>query len=395
VDTYIQKLHVTIDHAMALSYRRNPHDPRNNMYVARITLCKGVPFYGFHVGWKFFLKIYLLNPACMQRLGDLFRNGSILGKAMQPYEIHIPYLLQFMADYGLYGCGWVSCSSVIFRAPVPRESLEDNTEDFKFSDLTIPGHLIITSDTRPRLSFCALEIDLRCQDILNRKSIKPRLLHYDFIERRHPPPLEEKLVHSMAELWQDEEKRRADRGENAPLSMYTSRFPSNEEAKGPWIHESEMRRKLDEAIRAERAKGDGRMLNFDTFVKQSKFSSMVQTALESVTDMFVGMDPELGFKEGDYVGLGTSSGHIRENSGDFPSAEVNEARILAMLQDLDEGTAMHGNGLDDISASDRSLSDVDFDADLLSRLPKELSEVHRNQEDNAGSEYRRLLSFPL
>src|SRR5208282_717595 len=118
VDSYIRKLHVNINFSMAVAYRRNPHDPTNNSYVARITLCKGVPFYGFHVGWQFYLKIYMLNPAYMQRLADLLRNGSIMG-SMQPYEVHIPYLLQFMADYGLYGCGWVECQTVTFRAPVP------------------------------------------------------------------------------------------------------------------------------------------------------------------------------------------------------------------------------------------------------------------------------------
>ena len=119
VDAYIQKLHLSIDLSLAVAYRRNPHDPNSNTYVARITLCKGVPMYGFHVGWRFYLKIYMLNPAYMQRLADILRDGSIMGRSMQPYEVHIPYLLQFMADYGLYGCGWVECQSVTFRNPVP------------------------------------------------------------------------------------------------------------------------------------------------------------------------------------------------------------------------------------------------------------------------------------
>ena len=124
MDAYIHKLHVSIDLSMAVAYRRNPHDPKNSPYVARITLCKGVPMYGFHIGWRFYLKIYMLNPAYMQRLADILRDGSIMGRPMQPYEVHIPYLLQFMADYGLYGCGWVECQTVTFRNPVPDEDDE-------------------------------------------------------------------------------------------------------------------------------------------------------------------------------------------------------------------------------------------------------------------------------
>src|SRR5208282_3755120 len=124
------------DLSMAIAYRRNPHDPNSNTYVARITLCKGIPMYGFHVGWRFYLKIYMLNPTYMQRLADLLRSGSIMGRSMQPYEVHIPYLLQFMADYGLYGCGWVECETVTFRNPVPED--DDDGHSLTWNSSTIP-----------------------------------------------------------------------------------------------------------------------------------------------------------------------------------------------------------------------------------------------------------------
>src|SRR5579862_3140556 len=355
---------------MAVTYRRNPHDPKDNAYVARITLCKGVPFYGFHVGWRFFFKIYMLSPAYMQRLADLFRKGTIMGRAIQPYEVHIPYLLQFMADYGLYGCGWVSCAAVTFRAPVPAGVLSDDFESLEFNESTIPQQMIVASASRPRLSHCGIEIDLLAQDILNRKTIKPRLLHHDFIERFNPIPLEEKLVHSMAELWRDEEKRRAKNGDSSLLpSLYDTRYTSGDCSKGPWIHETEMRRKVDEIIRTERAKSDGRTLNFETFVRQSKFQYMVQTALESVTDMFISEDIDPSMNRGGYVGLGLSSVDFRENSGEFPSADVDESRLLSLLRDMDMGNALDENGhADHFSGSEsESPSEVDFDGDLLGR----------------------------
>src|SRR5436305_9940055 len=167
VDNYIQRLHISIDLSMTVAYRRNPHNPKNNTYVSRITLCKGVPMYGFHVGWRFYLKIYMLNPTYMQRLADLLRNGSIMGESMQPYEVHIPYLLQFMADYGLYGCGWVECKTVAFRAPIP---ISDAQNPERWDDSTIPSSSITD---KPRSSHCEIEIDLESHQILNRHRIKP------------------------------------------------------------------------------------------------------------------------------------------------------------------------------------------------------------------------------
>ena len=368
---------------MAVAYRRNPHDPRNNVYVCRITLCKGVPMYGFHVGWRFYLKIYMLNPAYMQRLADLLRNGSIMGRPMQPYEVHIPYLLQFMADFGLYGCGWVECQAVTFRAPVPDHDSIDRNQIW--STLTIPSHMITSSKDKPRLSHCAIEIDLLSHHIRNRDTIKPRLLHHDFIERTTPIPPTEKLVHSMAELWRDEERRRVMKGDTQHVpSMYTSgsRHDQDDRGKGPWIHEAEMRAKLDELIRSERARSDFHVLQFDTFVKPAKFQSLVQTALESVTDMFPPELPSSSQRRDDYVGINTSSGRLREDSGDFPTAEVDHGRIFEMLNELETNPRGSRSGEEYMAESpSESPSGVDFDGDLLGRKPEESPEPVTSDED--------------
>ncbi|KAM0536668.1 hypothetical protein ACHAQF_000632 [Verticillium nonalfalfae] len=105
VGAYIYRLHLSIDHALAVSYRRDQYS-RNAKFVARITLVKGIPFYGFHVGYRFFLKIYMFNPIVMTRLADLFQQGVIMKRKFQPYEAHLQYLLQFMTDFNLYGC-WI------------------------------------------------------------------------------------------------------------------------------------------------------------------------------------------------------------------------------------------------------------------------------------------------
>ncbi|KAH6705620.1 DNA polymerase zeta catalytic subunit [Verticillium dahliae] len=148
VGAYIYRLHLSIDHALAVSYRRDQYSG-NAKFVARITLVKGIPFYGFHVGYKFFLKIYMFNPIVMTRLADLFQQGVIMKRKFQPYEAHLQYLLQFMTDFNLYGCGFLDASTVHFRAPVPRYTEEGNSLHL-WHDQSIPPGSILDDFYLPR-----------------------------------------------------------------------------------------------------------------------------------------------------------------------------------------------------------------------------------------------------
>lgn len=268
-------------------------------FVARITLVKGVPFYGFHVGYKYYLKIYMLNPNSMKRLADLLRQGAIMKRGFQPYEAHLPFILQWMTDYNLFGCGNVDVDQVFFRGPVP--SLEDMPAGacHLWHDKSIPGQFLLGEAELPRASNCALEVDIMVQDIQNRRLIKPRPLHHDFIERLHSTPPDEKLVHSMRELWKDETKRRKAKMGDASQAPESSPFPpevlvpmsadndrvSYSQRRG-WVHEQEYRETIEQTIREERDKSDGTNLSFDTYVPKRKFESSVRTAFESVTDLY-------------------------------------------------------------------------------------------------------------
>jgi hypothetical protein len=152
---------------------------------------------------------------------------------------------------------------------------------------------------------------------------------------------------------------------------------------------------LDEVIRLERAKSDGHALSFDTFVKRTSFDSLVQTALESVTDMFPPERPSSSQKREDYVGINASSGHLREHSGDFPSADVDEGRIADLLDDAETNNDTHWN--DSASLKDEeyfsdedqseSPSEVDFDADLLGRGQQESIENQITPADMLSPDY--------
>jgi len=292
VQIAIRTLQMSIDHALAISYRRNAYDGKNR-YVAHISLAKGVPFYGYHVGYKFYLKIYLLNPLHMTRLADLLREGAVMKRVLQPYESHMQYIAQWMCDYSLFGCSWLDCAKVKFRSPVP-DYLEVGQTLHPWHNQSIPSDMISDQAVLPKQSHCALEVDVRAEDIMNRRSVEPRDIHHDFIERISPLPVDKKLVQSMAGLWKDETRRRKmrmglrDHNSSpfpAEVLISMSADPRNTDA-GGWIHEEEFRDKIAQIAQEEHDAADRKNLTFDTFVRPSPLEDSVQTALESVEDLY-------------------------------------------------------------------------------------------------------------
>ncbi|RYP82523.1 hypothetical protein DL769_001629 [Monosporascus sp. CRB-8-3] len=214
-------------------------------------------------------------------------------RRFQPYEAHLQYLLQFMTDYNLYGCGYVEAEKVCFRAPIPeREDVDDSIH--KWHSQSVQPACITDDADHPRVSYCSIEVDICVQDILNRREVKERRLHHDFIERNNPFPSDMKLVHSMAGLWRDETKRRkrrmniTDPGSSpfpteALVSM--SADPRNSQNAG-WIHEEEYRERVGELIKQEEEQSGQSAARFETFVQPHPLESTVQTLLQSVEDLY-------------------------------------------------------------------------------------------------------------
>ncbi|KAF3912680.1 hypothetical protein ABW21_db0203950 [Orbilia brochopaga] len=280
VTSYIYRLHASIDHALCKIYRRNANDPKN-VFVARITLCKGVPFFGFHVGWRYYLKIYLLNPSTTTRVSDLLRSGAILRTQFQPYEAHLQFIPQWMVDYNLYGCGYINCTKVYFRQPLPSE--ETTGSAHVYHDGSVGGENVLEDVEFPRTSHCSLEVDIRVQDILNRLDVEPRHLHSDFLELRNPTPLDQKLVPSMAELWRDEQRRRKmkDIGVESFGVVFSA---ATREMHGGWVHEEEYRDRIAELIEMEATVRGGP--RWDTFVKNDERARGIKTTWETVEDFY-------------------------------------------------------------------------------------------------------------
>ncbi|KAI8254241.1 DNA polymerase family B [Colletotrichum sp. SAR11_239] len=300
----------------------------NAKFVARITLVKGVPFYGFHVGYRFFLKIYMFNPIVMTRLADLLQQGVILKKKFQPYEAHLQYLLQFMTDYNLYGCGYLDASDVFFRGPIPSYDVERNSQHL-WHDHSIPRGRVLEDLSLPRVSHCSVEVDICVQNIINRRMVKERRLHHDFVERVKPLPADVKLVYSMAGLWKDETRRRklkmpnADPGSSpfpAEVLISMSANARDSQPQG-WIHEEEYQEEVVRLIEAEKDPEDTSEPDFDTFVEHKPLESNVKTALQSVEDLYpTNLLPALGLP----------SNHAPSNQNPASSIEVDEQGVLEL-----------------------------------------------------------------
>ena len=271
----------------------------------------------------------MYNPLNMTRLADLLRQGAVMKKAIQPYESHMQYLLQWMCDYNLYGCAYINCSAVKFRDPVP-DYLEINNTVYKWHDRSIDPSLISDPNFLPRQSHCSLEVDISVQDISNRLEVKLRPLHHDFIERTNPIRHDEKLVHSMAGLWRDETRRR----KATMAKLYPGDTPFSPEVlvsvsadtrhsqPGGWIHEEEYRSKIETISEDEKNKSDGSKVAFGGFIRKIPFEGRVQTALDSVSDLYPSR-----------LSILLSSPRATQPVDQVDEIEVDESRVLSYEQE--------------------------------------------------------------
>ncbi|XP_027107695.1 DNA polymerase zeta catalytic subunit isoform X2 [Coffea arabica] len=88
-------------------------------HVHGCSLVRAKKLYGFHSSEELFVKIYLYYPQDVSRAATLLLGGAVLDRIVQPHESHIPFLLQFLIDYNLYGMGHLHVSKIKFRHPVP------------------------------------------------------------------------------------------------------------------------------------------------------------------------------------------------------------------------------------------------------------------------------------
>ncbi|GMY18883.1 DNA polymerase zeta catalytic subunit-like [Fagus crenata] len=174
-------------------------------HVHGCSLVRARKFYGYHSSEELF-------------------GGTILDRSLQPHESHIPFILQFMIDYNLYGMGHMHLSEMKFRHPVldtfsPRKSdcigLQNQKMD-KFTcmandfqadpncDASLSSPIWISSTT-PVDWICQFPSEFKAsthQDVCCVKR-QSQFKNYSSLSQTH---LEVKMVQSLVPIWEEYER---------------------------------------------------------------------------------------------------------------------------------------------------------------------------------------------
>ncbi|XP_024880593.1 DNA polymerase zeta catalytic subunit-like, partial [Temnothorax curvispinosus] len=204
-DSYAYQLAAAIDSALNTSFGSALS---SSQHVYKIQRVSGIPFYGYHEKEHLFFKIYFYNPAIIKRTADLLQNGAVLNQTLQPYEAHIPYILQFMIDYNLYGMNLINLNSVKYRHPLQGCAREDSQSRSTMDLLDTQTYLPISVT---RQSMCELEVDVHASEILNGQGVTKNM----------------ELNPGLAAIWDEEKARRAEAGlEDAKSQLLYPKTPS-------------------------------------------------------------------------------------------------------------------------------------------------------------------------
>lgn len=269
VNAYINKLRNAINFALAISQRRTQQSRTDWRYVRHILFVKGTPFYGFHASYQPYLKILLCDPSLVQSMATILRAGSVLNTSFVVHEVHLGYILQFLSDFGLYGCGWLELGDARLRGHVNTDGLFlfllVSHPDLRYAHLDIQDFDASKFGVSPfpKTTRSKLEFDAPSHQILNRHLLTARPLASQLripgpssilsSSNHLPTQTPEPLVQSIRELWDDERARRTKRGlDPSPVLPIEDNTPRG--AGCDWQSEERDREELEQRLKHESAK---------------------------------------------------------------------------------------------------------------------------------------------
>lgn len=226
---------------------------------------KGVHFYGFHANYAPFLKVHIANPAFVNRAVTIMQSGTVMSTRFRVYESHLSYILQFLSDFGLYGCGWIDLGEVWQRGR--DEVLEEKD--------TGPNDTGTTFKDSPyfRQTRMPLEVDAAAHQILNRHKIGARNMHHRLTIPAPPLP-PEPLVLGVRELWEDERQRRLAKGLSPSPEIPKDPSAKSRGPGGEWVAEARWWEEVRKRIERERGR--------EVIPPKMSWEKWVMTTFESV-----------------------------------------------------------------------------------------------------------------
>lgn len=184
-------------------------------YVASVSFCRAVPIYGFATQETAFIKISLLSPMFKSRLVSLINERKL--NPVDPlrsratrlsvllYEAHIPFLLQFLADFNLYSCNWLLVDKLFFRSPIFTSPKTDFLKSIRSVLIKcLKENEILNPSLFPRIGKSLVEVDILPEYVSNRRSIKQTSFDDSSLFSSKDSRLEiAKRVTSLNEVYED------------------------------------------------------------------------------------------------------------------------------------------------------------------------------------------------
>nr|XP_006811588.1 PREDICTED: DNA polymerase zeta catalytic subunit-like [Saccoglossus kowalevskii] len=294
---------------------------------------------------------------------DLLNGGAILNKPFQPFEAHIPYLLQVFIDYNLYGMNLINLAAVKFRRPkqegetsnqVYSQGSHSNTSVMTpttqttmnssvCSNLSIVSHQYWDAENIPRSqlldadivsqSVCEMEVDAVAADVTNRSEILSNI-------GTNP---------GLASIWEDEKQRRREKGESSqiptPLSPDREDFPLTETEEMYQERLREVIQGYETLLESQIENEDSFNLSQDTIISHGESlpvsplgGAMTRTpssVVELHCSQFEGKDipTDDGESEDEAVIDEDAVNSILETSQSFRDSPIPASQILADTQD--------------------------------------------------------------
>ncbi|XP_048452642.1 DNA polymerase zeta catalytic subunit [Rhincodon typus] len=342
-ERHLRQLAFSIDRALNVSLG-NPSS--SVQHVFRVSLVSGMPFYGFHEKEKQFMKIYLYNPLMVKRVCELLQGGAVMNKSYQPYEAHLPYLLQLFIDHNLYGMNFIHLAAVKFRktqrkgdqlgkylpeqtglelsstnskenekpqkSPISTKSKESPAPTEKsftcsfvrWEEDDLPSSLVLQDIDRQ--STCELEVDAVAADILNRSEVEAQI-------GRNP---------GLQAIWDDEKQRRR---ENNMSSQIES--PDSQDRGSVHLTENEriFQRRIKEILWQN---------NYSVFLSQSmEENEEFETLPSNLTLHMDTSSPDgLSCTPANLVEIHNDENRVSQGNAETEEAVVDEETILNIME---------------------------------------------------------------
>ena len=197
----------------------------------------------------------------MNRISTILQSGSVMSTRFRVYESHLSYILQFLCDFGLYGCGFIELEDVFERCAQAEE------QELVFSVPSIP--ISFKPSSYFRESRLPLEVDAIAPHILNRHRLAARNVHHRL---EIPAPLlpSEPLVLGVRELWEDERNRRQTLGLDPSPELPIDLSESSRGVGGEWAAEvhwwDEIRQRIQNSANSSEDFQDKKLDSWERFV---------------------------------------------------------------------------------------------------------------------------------